>query len=175
MRLLRSRMLHVVDDSLPDCARCTPASIISSPDNPRWQVCYIVIVQTMCCPASIISSPDNPRWQVCYIVIVQTMCCLEASLWWGSAVCYQFTVIVFGRTCRHRGHLLVLPFSEDCCTRDQRRLFPMLSKWKIILIHLLAKGGGGGVTGSGLRCYKYSYITSLQGIYLTKYPLEHVI
>ena len=69
----------------PDCARRTPALIISSPDNPRRQDCYIVIAQTT-------------RW-------------LEASFWLCSVACCLF--IVWSWICRHRGHLLALSFSED--------------------------------------------------------------
>ena len=35
--------------ALPDCARCTPVSIIFSPDNPGLQDCYIVIALTSSC------------------------------------------------------------------------------------------------------------------------------
>ena len=50
--------------------------------------------------------------------------------------------------------LLSLPLGKDRCA-SASCLFPMLSKWKLILIHLLAGGWGGGGTGqSRLRCYK---------------------
>ena len=53
------------------------------------------------------------------------------------------------------------PFSEDCCASDQRQLFPMLSnhlELKIILIYLLAGGGGWSWTQM-LQLQLYNLIT----------------
>ena len=60
---------------------------------------------------------------------------LSLSLWSGVAAQLPLLAqsLKLALVCT-RGHLSALPFSQDHCTIDQRCLFPMVSKSKIILI-----------------------------------------
>ena len=105
---------------------------------------------------------DRPQQHDCYIMIARTTRRQEASLGSVASACLLLVHCVRPTLASTGGHRLAPPFSKDHCASDQRLLFPVLSKleMKIILISLFARGGG----GTGLRCYKYCYITWLQGM-----------
>ena len=92
--------------------------------------------------ASRISSPDSPILQYCYIIIARTMRRAEACSLQGSVACCRFIVLSWQWQAPEGSQAPAgCPFSEDSCASNQDACFLFVNEK---LIFLLERGGGMG-------------------------------
>ena len=97
--------------------------------------CELVEIEESALPARLCIFPVAPRQRRWYRALTVLDGKTAILLWRSSVACCWF--VVWSRHWEAQGPSFGSAFIEDRSARDQRWLFPMLSKWKV-------EGGGGG-------------------------------